>query len=78
MNSPHFLGYSGYAEETTLGMKSLREQLRSCQSSMASVLTSVVASLHQEGLPELYWRLRGPNQWPTEKMYQASAKYAQS
>ncbi|KAL9069007.1 MAG: hypothetical protein Q9157_006324 [Trypethelium eluteriae] len=26
MNSPHFLGYSGYAEETTLGKKDLREQ----------------------------------------------------
>lgn len=26
MNSPHFLGYSGYAEETTLGVKDLREQ----------------------------------------------------
>ncbi|KAF2126001.1 Clavaminate synthase-like protein [Dothidotthia symphoricarpi CBS 119687] len=26
LKSPHFLGYSGYAEETTLGVKDLREQ----------------------------------------------------
>jgi isopenicillin N synthase-like dioxygenase len=26
LNSPHFLGYSGFAEETTLGKQDLREQ----------------------------------------------------
>jgi hypothetical protein len=82
MNSSHFLGYSGYAEETTLGMKDLREQLPSCQSSMASILASIVAPLRREQ----NWRrasrtlLASPcsNQWPTEEMYQASTKHAQS
>ena len=27
LNSPHFLGYNGFAEETTLGKKDMREQL---------------------------------------------------
>lgn len=75
LNSPHFLGYSGFAEETTLGKKDLREQF-----DYATELP-VVYEESRNGLPtdgvdghsnseskrdfsKLYWRLRGPNQWP--------------
>ncbi|KAF2112588.1 hypothetical protein BDV96DRAFT_648840 [Lophiotrema nucula] len=72
-NSPHFLGYSGYAEEVTLGEKDLREQF-----DLATELPVIYApSAHkpQNGnssttsgrdFSKLYWRLRGPNQWPSE------------
>ena len=81
-NSPHFLGYSGFAEETTLGKQDLREQF-----DFATELpvvwqypTSQSTKLNGQngrvnGVPSdetgrdftnLYWRLRGPNQWPPE------------
>ena len=66
LHSPHFLGYSGFAEETTLGKQDLREQF-----DFATELPVVyehegktVAS--ERDLSKLYWRLRGPNQWPSE------------
>ncbi|GAB7348743.1 hypothetical protein MBLNU459_g7477t1 [Dothideomycetes sp. NU459] len=73
LNSAHFLGYSGFAEETTLGKQDLREQF-----DYATELPTVP----QSGPPEqarlleklerdfskLYWRLRGPNQWPPEHL----------
>lgn len=77
MNSPHFLGYSGYAEEVTLGMKDLREQF-----DFATELP-VIWDPNYKTSPEgagpkgshvdrdfsrLYWRLRGPNQWPLEDL----------
>lgn len=66
LNSPHFLGYSGYAEETTLGKQDLREQF-----DLATELPVVYdpkspVNGDSEGrdFSKLYWRLRGPNQWP--------------
>ena|SRR5579871_4458513 len=69
-NSPHFLGYSGFAEETTLGKKDLREQF-----DFATDLPVVwqkepatgKSTKHQRDFTRLYWRLRGPNQWPPEE-----------
>lgn len=76
MNSPHFLGYSGFAEEVTLGKNDLREQF-----DMATELPVVWQSREkkhddsvapagqaQRDLSKLYWRLRGPNQWPPEDL----------
>ncbi|GME37644.1 Oxoglutarate/iron-dependent oxygenase [Neofusicoccum parvum] len=73
-NSPHFLGYSGFAEETTLGKQDLREQF-----DFATELPVVYrdpksdsASANQlsgnRDFSQLYWRLRGPNQWPPEDL----------
>jgi isopenicillin N synthase-like dioxygenase len=68
-NSPHFLGYSGFAEETTLGKQDLREQF-----DFATELPPVYRApdalegdvdKHRD-FSKLYWRLRGPNQWPSE------------
>jgi isopenicillin N synthase-like dioxygenase len=88
LNSPHFLGYSGFAEETTLGKQDLREQFdfatelpaiwQEPRSREADVLSSSkpfnIESVQQIGdnastsrdFTQLYWRLRGPNQWPDE------------
>lgn len=73
-NSPHFLGYSGYAEEVTLGMKDLREQFDFATElpviwdpSSTSVRESQISQLEpQRDFSRLYWLLRGPNQWPLE------------
>lgn len=72
VNSPHFLGYSGFAEETTLGKQDLREQF-----DMATELPVVWqdpgagngndGGERGRGFSKLYWRLRGPNQWPSEQ-----------
>ncbi|KAH9823634.1 flavonol synthase-like protein [Teratosphaeria destructans] len=71
LNSPHFLGYSGFAEETTLGKQDLREQF-----DLATELPVVYHpgseiegkfpsdSDAKRDFTQLYWRLRGPNQWP--------------
>jgi len=73
-NSPHFLGYSGFAEEATLGEKDLREQF-----DYATELPVVwqgygkkndlgqSSSGRTRDFSRLYWRLRGPNQWPSER-----------
>ena len=76
LNSPHFLGYSGFAEETTLGKKDLREQFDFAtelpvvyQEKNDSVNGVNGHSNHNESMRDfskLYWRLRGPNQWPRE------------
>lgn len=68
LNSPHFLGYSGFAEETTLGKQDLREQF-----DYATELPTVAACQasqdnHSRDLSKLYWQLRGPNQWPQEHL----------
>lgn len=68
LNSPHFLGYNGYAEESTLGQKDLREQF-----DFATELPMVYdPSRHDRAdahnMAKLYWRLRGPNQWPDEEV----------
>ncbi|KAF2180713.1 Clavaminate synthase-like protein [Zopfia rhizophila CBS 207.26] len=72
LNSPHFLGYSGYAEETTLGEKDLREQfdlateLPVVWSPSANSTSQDRESKSKRDFSKLYWRLRGPNQWPSE------------
>lgn len=81
LNSPHFLGYSGFAEETTLGKQDLREQFdfatelpvvyqpRSREDSAESKQANDQNNADNEQDAEfgqLYWRLRGPNQWPAE------------
>lgn len=68
LNSPHFLGYNGFAEETTLGKKDLREQF-----DFATELP-VARDPQRPGdrgvngrdISKPFWRLRGPNQWPQE------------
>jgi isopenicillin N synthase-like dioxygenase len=65
LKSPHFLGYSGFAEETTQGKPDLREQF-----DYATELPFIWNPNAKEELgrnfSKPYWRLRGPNQWPTE------------
>jgi isopenicillin N synthase-like dioxygenase len=72
LNSPQFLGYNGYAEEITLGEKDLREQF-----DYATELPVVWSEPEADKKPDqqshydysqLYWRLRGPNQWPPENL----------
>lgn|SRR6266480_4773574 len=69
LNSPHFLGYSGFAEETTLGKKHVREQFD------FAIDLSVVWQEHEPERKSAmgnqasigvrrYWRLCGSNQWP--------------
>ena len=75
LNSPHFLGYSGFAEETTLGKQDLREQFDYCTElpviwqdpSKANGATSHNSSYGRD-FSKLYWRLRGPNQWPPSEL----------
>ena len=82
IKSPHFVGYNGYAEETTLGKQDLREQFdfatelpvvwRDAWSNLNEKEADHVNGTTNGELQEsrdfskLYWRLRGPNQWPSE------------
>ncbi|OJD31984.1 2og-fe oxygenase [Diplodia corticola] len=79
LHSPHFLGYSGFAEETTLGKKDLREQfdyateLPVVYHERKSVTTTNGTYAPDQpddsrDFSQLYWRLRGPNQWPPEEL----------
>lgn len=65
-NSPHFIGYSGYAEEETRGKRDLREQF-DFASELPVVWESKGGKDGGRDFTKLYWRLRGPNQWPDEK-----------
>ena len=77
LNSPHFLGYSRFAEETTLGKQDLREQFDYgtelpvvYQAPSTNGHTNGVSKNgndHERDFSKLYWRLRGPNQWPSEQ-----------
>jgi isopenicillin N synthase-like dioxygenase len=66
LKSPHFLGYSGFAEETTQGKHDLREQF--------DFGTELPVIYREDGgenplerdMSKLYLRLRGPNQFPDE------------
>jgi isopenicillin N synthase-like dioxygenase len=77
LNSPHFVGYNGFGEETTLGKNDMREQF-----DFATELKEVwnesgkeeVDGLENGGRDEvgkdfsrLFWRLRGGNLWPEEE-----------
>lgn len=88
LNSPHFLGYSGFAEETTLGKQDLREQFdfgtelpaiwQEPESRESKAYPdpqtydtrlaheSKGEAFAQRDFTQLYWNLRGPNQWPNE------------
>lgn len=61
-NSPHFIGYSGFAEEVTQGRKDLREQFDFATE--LPVIWRDGGDTTERDLTKLYWRLRGPNQWP--------------
>ena len=76
-NSPHFLGYSGFAEETTLGKQDLREQFDYGTELPVVYQDPATTNGHTNGISQnghdeqrdftkLYWRLRGPNQWPSD------------
>ncbi|AOW03013.1 hypothetical protein B0I72DRAFT_142937 [Yarrowia lipolytica] len=56
-NSPHFLGYSRLGDEITKNQTDWREQM--------DLATELPAPKDDE---PLYRRLRGPNQWPDEKL----------
>ena len=66
LNSPHFLGYSGFAEESTQGKRDLREQFDFATE--LPVIYQEHGSDHDNGrdFSKLYWKLRGPNQFPNE------------
>lgn len=75
LNNPHFLGYSGFAEETTLGKQDLREQFDLAtelpvvyQGKAISDRFTVINDIREDksgrDFTKLYWLLRGPNQWP--------------
>ncbi|KAJ4298304.1 hypothetical protein N0V90_006204 [Kalmusia sp. IMI 367209] len=68
LNSPHFLGYSGFAEEVTLGQKDLREQFDFATELPVVYDPSPSAKNTRKGrdFSKLYYQLRGPNQWPSE------------
>ena len=66
INSPHFLGYSGYADEETQGRRDLREQFDFATEVPVVYDTQTDAHLSGRDFSKLYWRLRGPNQWPSE------------
>lgn len=90
LNSPHFLGYSGFAEETTLGKKDLREQFDYAtelpvvwqEQGDEDAKVDQPSGRQRRDFTKLYWRLRGPNQWPSEQelpgFREAFFKYAQS
>lgn len=69
MNSPHFLGYSGFAEEVTLGQQDLREQFDFATELPVIYDPGCQAPNTNNGkdFSKLYYRLRGPNQWPSEE-----------
>jgi isopenicillin N synthase-like dioxygenase len=68
LNSPHFLGYNGFAEETTLGKRDLREQF-DYATELPVIWEQEKSEVDGEGrdYSQLFWRLRGPNQWPSER-----------
>lgn len=74
LNSPHFLGYSGFAEETTLGQQDLREQFDFATElpvvyhdpSSVNGANGINGYGSERDFTSLYWRLRGPNQYPAE------------
>ncbi|KAK3059532.1 hypothetical protein LTS18_010607 [Coniosporium uncinatum] len=74
LNSPHFLGYSGLAEEITLGKNDLREQfdfateLPAIWQDPSQDFPTAIGNDHRLDLSQPYWRLRGPNQWPPEHL----------
>ena len=66
VNSPHFLGYSGLAEETTLGKRDLREQFDFATDLPIIYNESDSRDTSSRDFSKPYWRLRGSNLWPSE------------
>lgn len=66
-NSPHFVGHSGFTEEETQGKKDLREQFNFGSELPVVWQSKDEVKERETEFTKLYWRLRGPNQWPDEK-----------
>ena len=66
INSPHFLGYSGLAQETTQGKQDLREQFDFATELPAVDDGNEGQNTSTRDLSRPYWRLQGPNLWPEE------------
>lgn len=66
LNSAQFLGYSGFAQETTLGKQDLREQF-DFATELPVIYQSAPNHEDERDFSKLYWRLRGPNQFPSEQ-----------
>ena len=66
INSPHFLGYSGLAQETTQGKRDLREQFDFATELPVIYKESDSKDTFKRDFSSPYWRLRGPNLWPDE------------
>jgi isopenicillin N synthase-like dioxygenase len=66
INSPHFLGYSGFAEETTQGKHDLREQFDFATELPVIYQENEVDAKSGRDFSKPYWWLRGPNQFPEE------------
>ena len=66
LNSPHFLGYSGLAEETTQGKCDFREQFDFATELPVVFREDRDGAVAGRDFSKVYWKLRGPNQWPRE------------
>ena len=66
INSPHFLGYSGLAQETTQGKRDLREQFDFATELPVIYNENDTKDTSKRDLSSPYWKLRGPNLWPDE------------
>ena len=66
IKSPHFLGYSGLAQETTQGKRDLREQFDFATELPVIYKEGGSENTFERDFSSPYWRLRGPNLWPDE------------
>lgn len=64
--SPQFLGFSDFAQETTQGKLDLREQYDIATELPEVYQKDAVPNDRGRDFSNLYWRLRGPNVWPSE------------
>jgi isopenicillin N synthase-like dioxygenase len=65
-NSPQFLGFSDFAQETTQGKLDLREQYDIATELPEVYQKDAIPNNHGRDFSSLYWKLRGPNAWPSE------------
>ncbi|KAE8382459.1 hypothetical protein BDV26DRAFT_278025 [Aspergillus bertholletiae] len=64
--SPQFLGFSDFAQEVTQGKLDLREQYDIATELPEVYQKDAVPNDRGRNFSNLYWRLRGPNVWPSE------------
>ncbi|KAE8386472.1 hypothetical protein BDV23DRAFT_187282 [Aspergillus alliaceus] len=64
--SPQFLGFSDFAQEATQGKLDLREQYDLATELPEVYQKDAVPNDRGRNFSNLYWRLRGPNVWPSE------------